>query len=402
MEVKDIQKLGDELQTGLKALQDAHEKQKQDTDTLIKGQVDRIAEDLGQKLETLQTEQAKMQAVIERVGTDGEEKAEDKKGREEKEAFLEYVRRGDARKLSDAQVKALSTDSQADGGYMVPKQMLGKIDGRIFETSPLRRVANVIRTGAKSVEMIIDDQEAGFDWAGEGDTVSDTSTPKLGKLEIVAKKAQAYPKATVEMVADSVFDVERWLIEKVGDVIARGENTAFVNGSGVEAPRGFLTYPSSSGYERGKLEQVSNSSTSAPTVEGLISLQGALKEPYQARAVWAMKRATFVEAMKLKGTDMFRFLNLQPADGKQGSAVSDLFLLGKPVILMDDMPTIASNSLSVAYGDFGVGYTIVDRAGLTVQADPYTAPGFIKWYFTKRTGGAVTNFEAIKLLKFSA
>ncbi len=71
------------------------------------------------------------------------------------------------------------------------------------------------------------------------------------------------------------------------------------------------------------------------------------------------------------------------------------------VIEAEDMPDIAANSLSIAFGDFDRGYLVVDRAGVTVLRDPYTAKPYVLFYTTKRVGGGVQDFEAIKLMKFA-
>ena len=116
-----------------------------------------------------------------------------------------------------------------------------------------------------------------------------------------------------------------------------------------------------------------------------------------------MKRSVFTSIMKSNTSNNYNFLNLQPAMGPSGQTLGAVMtLLEKPVILMDDMPAIASNALSVVYADFARTYTIADRVGISVLRDPYTAKGKIKYYTTKRTGGAVTNFDSIKLLKMSS
>lgn len=404
--MEEIKKLGEELQSGLTSLQKAQEQAKKDTDGLITEKVSKITEDLGEKLETLQAKQSAMEAAMQRVGDAVESKGESKEDIAKKEAFIAFLRAGgDASKLPAEQQKALSTDNLANGGYLVAPQMLGVINGRIFETSKMRQIANVVKTSHKSIEVILDDDEAGGGWAGEGDTVSDTSTPTLGKLEIAAKKLYAYPKVTNEMLADSEFDVEAWLNGKIADKFARLENTGFVNGNGVSAPRGILTYPAwaqAGVYERGKIEQINNGSASAMTEAGLIELMGSLKEDYQARARLAMKRSTFIAYLKLSGTNVFRFFNLQPQSGPVGTVLgSSLSLLEKPVQLFDDMPAIASGALTVAYGDFSTAYTIVDRQAISTLRDPFTSPGITKFYAEKRTSGAVTNFDGIKLLKMA-
>lgn len=360
------------------------------------------------KLEAVQTKQGQIEAAMQRVGTTAKDEADAVK-QIKRDAFNAFMRaKADDRSLSAEHQKAMATDSNPDGGYFVPTETLGIINGRVFETSPMRRIASVITTSAKSVEVLLDDQEAAFNWGGEADPVVETNTPKVGRLEIVAHKAVAYPKITEELLADAAYDVEAWLAGKVADVIARGENTAFVNGNGTNRPRGFLAYTqgqASGGvytYARDQLEVVPMGSTSAIAEAGMINLQGSLKEDYQQNAVFTMKRSTLVAMMLLAGTNNYRFLNLSAALAPNKQVLGPtITALDKPVVLMDDMPGIASNSLSIGYGDFSRGYTIVDRIGLAVRADPYTSPGLVKYYVTKRTGGAVTNFEAIKLAKMS-
>lgn len=382
-------------------LKNAHETATKEVSPAVKAEIEKRANEVGNQLQNIQAEQQKLKAAMERggsVGAGGETEAQ----KQEKAAYDSFLRKGD-RNLNTEQQKYLTTDSLPDGGYMVPTQMLAPINGRIFETSAMRGMATVIKTSQKSVEMPLDDQEASAGWAGEGDTIVETATPQLGKIEIAAKKMYAFPRMTEEMLADAAFEVEAWLQAKLADKFSRLENTAFVQGDGNSTPRGFLTYGAwntAGVYQRNALEQFANGSASVITENGLITLQGGLKEAYQPKATWAMKRSTLVNIMLLAGTTNFRFLNLQPATGPTGQVLpSQLTLLEKPVKLFDDMPVIAANALPIAYGDFSNGYTVVDRVSINVRADPYTAPGFMKYYSTKRVGGAVTNFEAIKLLK---
>lgn len=418
--MEDIQKLtqlGNELQKGLVELQGAHKQLKNETDAMVEQKITRIAEDMATKYEELQAGQAKLSAVLERAGkTDDADEKDARKA--EKSALLKFMRRG-AASLDEKEraiivaandemdQKGLSTDSNPDGGYLVPVGTFGMIQARLFETSPMRRIATVRPTTFKSVTADLDDDEADVRWEGEGDSSGETDTPEIGQIEIATRKLEAEPRATVESLQDAAFDLESWLVNKVTDKFGRMENTAFVTGNTPLRPRGFLTYGAiaeGGAYERNKIEQVVNGSTSAVTESGLIRLHGSLKEPYQARAVTVMKRSTLVGIMLLKGVDSYRFLNLQPVGpaGQTGQVLgASMMLLEKPVVLMDDMPVVASGALPVAYGDFSKGYTIVDRVGVSVLRDPYTAKGRIKFYTTKRTGGAVTNFEAIKILKAS-
>ena len=109
-----------------------------------------------------------------------------------------------------------------------------------------------------------------------------------------------------------------------------------------------------------------------------------------------MKRATLAEVRKLKDGDN-NYLWQPDFQMKQGGT-----LLGFDVVEAEDMPAITANSLSIAFGDFNKGYQIVDRQGIRILRDSFTAKPYVKFYTTKRVGGDVTNFEAIKLLKFAA
>jgi len=402
-EIKKVEGLVSDLQTGLGKLEEAQKAAAKNSDEKFEKRLNDAVEDILKKQEAITAKQSQIEAALNRPGfatDDGAKQSPEQKAQDA--AFRKYLAHG-FDSLSADERKAMSTDSNPNGGYLVPVQNLGIIDGRIFESSPVRSIANVVKTNAKSVEVLMDDDEAGSGWVGEGDSISETNTPQIGRLEIAAHKLYSYPKITEEMAADSAFDVNAWLMRKVGDKFGRDEATAFVGGNGVKQPRGFLTYAawaSPGVYERGKIEQISSGSTSVPTEAGLIDLQASLKEGYQQRATWAMARATFGQIMKLAGSNTYRFINWQPNTGPQGTGIGgSLTLMDKPVRLMSDMPVISSNSLSIAYGDFSSAYTIVDRVGVSVKVDPLTSPGLIKYYANKRVGGAVTNFDALKLQK---
>ena len=75
--------------------------------------------------------------------------------------------------------------------------------------------------------------------------------------------------------------------------------------------------------------------------------------------------------------------------------------MGFPIAEAEEMPDVGANALAVAFGDFRAGYLVVDRAGVRILRDPYSAKPYVLFYTTKRVGGGVQNFEAIKLVKFA-
>ena len=323
---------------------------------------------------------------------------------EQKATFDTFLRDVKSGKVEMDVVKAMSTDVSPDGGYLVRPQLIDRVMSRVFETSPMRQISTVQQISTKAIEMLIDDQEAAAFWEGEGvSTTSDTKTPQLGVKSWIAHKIAAEPRVTTEMLEDSAIDVEAWLMRKVADKFARTENAAFVLGDGTNKPRGFLTYDAwnaAGAYERNAIEQINLGSSSDVTADGLIELQNSLKQAYQARANFALRRSSLSNIMKLKSTSNYHFLGFQPSD--RDTNTMRLTILNQPVTFMDDMPTIAGNALPIAYGDFGEGYLIVDRVGLSILRDPFTSKGGIAYYTTKRVGGDVSNFESIKIGKIAS
>jgi len=298
--------------------------------------------------------------------------------------------------------KSLVTGTNPDGGFLVfPEHRTDIQVNRVFESSPsMRALSRIITTTGSEVEIIVNDNE--FDsggWTGEVSTRPVTNTAQFGQLMIATHEQFAQPKVTQKMLDDASINVENLVTEEVEKIITRTENTAFVVGDGAAKPKGFLDFPAwavADTYERGKIEQINSGVSGAIKADNIIDMQNALKQEYQANAAWMLKRLTWSDILKLKdGTGQY-LLNIEMLPEGAG-----MILIGKRVWFADDMPSVAADSLSVAYGDFGVGYTIVDRLGLRVLRDPFTDKPFIKFYTTKRVGGTVTNFESIKILKLA-
>jgi HK97 family phage major capsid protein len=329
-------------------------------------------------------------------------------------AFHQYVRAGGANgEMLDSDIRnALKVGSDPDGGYWVPATASTKIIQRLFETSPMRSVADIMVIGTDRLELPKDVNEGtSGGWVGETQSRTETATPQTGTHVIPAHEQYAEPRATQKLLDDAVVDVESWLSAKIADILTRTENTAFVSGTGVSKPRGFLDYGSAatatddSGRAWGILQLVNTGtsggfgefdSTNADNVGPLIDIVHKVKGAYRQGAVWTMNRNTLAEVRKLR--DGNGNLIWQPSL-QVGNPNT---LLGFPIVEFEDMADIAADSLSIAFGNFRIGYQIVDRFGIRVLRDPYTSKPFVKFYTTKRVGGDVINFDAIKLLKFAA
>lgn len=301
----------------------------------------------------------------------------------------------------EREAKDLVAGSNSDGGFFLTTDRSSTMSVRLFETSALRPIANVQTTTSDVWEMVLDDGEPDSGWVGEVTERPDTETAQVGLIKIPVHELYAMPKATQKMIDDAGFDIAAWHQGKVTRKFSRDENLAFVAGDGASRPKGFLGYndwTTAGTYQRNAVEQVDTSTASVIDADDLIALQGSLFEGYQNSAQWAMSRETFFNnVLTLKDTQGQYLIN--PRLISEGG---QLVILGRPVNLFGDMPNVADNALSVAYADWREFYTIVDRMGIRVLRDPFTSKPYVKFYTTKRVGGAVTNYEAGKLLKITA
>lgn len=316
-----------------------------------------------------------------------------------KAAFESYIR-GDERKMSADEFKALSVGSDPDGGYTVHPDMSGRVVTKVFETSPMRAYASIQSISTDALEGVYDLDEAASGWVGETDARPETDTPQIGVWRIPVHELYANPSATQKILDDSEINMEQWLANKVAEKFARDESAAFTTGNGVSKPRGFLTYPNGTTLP-GTIEQfktgVNGDFAAAPNGgDALIDMIYGLKMPYRNNGTWFMNRTTTGLARKLKDSDGAYLWQPGIQAGQPAT------LLGYPVASFEDMPDPATGSLSIAFGDMRETYQIVDRIGLRTLRDPYSNKPFVQFYTTKRVGGDVVNFESLKLLDFSA
>ncbi len=319
-----------------------------------------------------------------------------------RKAFAAYVRAGDDDGLRglDLEEKALNTAVAAEGGYLVDPQTADSIRSVLSSTASIRQVANVVNVEATSFDVLIDHTDVGSGWASETSAMTETSTPQIERITIPLHELSALPKASQRLLDDSAFDIEGWLAARIADKFARAEATAFVSGDGIDKPRGFLTRPvvANDSWAWGSLGYVATGNaggfdTSAPA-DSIVDLVYALGAQYRANATFVMNSKTAGQVRKIKDADG-RFLW---SDGL--SAGEPARLLGYPVLVAEDMPDVATDTTAIAFGDFGAGYTVAERPDLRILRDPFSAKPNVLFYATKRIGGDVSDFAAIKLLKF--
>ncbi len=308
-----------------------------------------------------------------------------------------YLRMG-----RETELKSLSIGSSADGGFAVPRPIDAEIARRLVKISPVRSVANVVQTSTSGFRRLISIGGTASGWASETGARTETASPKLAEIVPPLGELYANPSATQQMLDDAAFDVGSWLANEIATEFARAEGAAFVNGTGTNQPKGFLTGPTAAQNDAarafGTLQFIASGNAagfdSAPELK-LIDLVFAMKAALRQGAVWMMNSATLAAVRKFKSADGSFLWQRGIVDGQPS------LLLGYPVIETEDMPDIGAGNFPIAFGNFKAGYLIAERTATTILRDPYTNKPYVQFYATRRVGGQLLDSDAIKLLKIS-
>jgi HK97 family phage major capsid protein len=298
--------------------------------------------------------------------------------------------------------KALSIGSNPDGGYLVPTETEATINRMLTAISPIRSIASIRQVSSAVYKKPITTAGPAVGWVAETASRPETNSQTIDAVSFPTAELYAMPAATAAFLDDAAVDVGQWIADEVNAAFAEQEGTAFVTGDGTNKPTGFLSAPqvADASWAWGKLGYVATGVSGALPASDpsdiLIDLVYALKAGYRQNGTWVMNRKTQAALRKLKDSDG-NYL-WQPAATPGGQAS----LMGFPLVEAEDMPDIAANATAIAFGDFRRGYLVVDRTGVNVLRDPYSAKPYVLFYTTKRVGGGVQDYEAIKLLKFAA
>ena len=403
----------DELKKLIEALGRAFEEFKAENDKRIKeienGRNDPV---LAEKVEKINAELSAMSQVkkqLEALETavargqfpGGGASAVDVAKKAHAEAFNKWFRKGTGEaELKDLQIQAsASTLSDPDGGFTVPEEVETAIDRVALTVSAMRRISTVRAISTDTYKKLVNQGGATSGWVGEKGARTETGTPTLAEIAINTKELYAMPYATQQLLDDSRVDIAAWLADEVAIEFNEEESEAFISGSGVEQPKGIAAYSmvANASYAWGKVGYIAGGHASLlNNADKLIDLQHALKSVYRNGAVWLMADSTLNAIRKLKdgeGNYLWR-------PGLAENALDTL--LGKPIEIDDNVDAIGANKYPIFFGNFKRAYLIVDRLGTRVLRDPFTAKPYVAFYTTKRVGGGIVMYEAIKTLKITA
>ncbi|WP_020185898.1 phage major capsid protein [Methylopila sp. 73B] len=322
--------------------------------------------------------------------------------REHKAAFDAYVRRGEVSSLKGLESKALVAGTDAQGGYLVPEETEREIGRKLAEVSPIRAIASVQQVTSSVFRKPFATEGFASGWAAETAARAQSATPALDELAFPAMELFAMPAATQTLLDDAAVDLDQWIAQEVETAFAEQESVAFVTGDGVTRPQGFLTPTkvANASWSWGSIGYVASGAAGAFAASNpsdrLLDLVYALRSGYRRNAHFVMNRRTQATVRKLKDADG-RYLWEPPA-----APGAEATLMGFPLVEAEAMPDIAADAHAIAFGDFRRGYLVVDRIGVRTLRDPFTSKPYVLFYTTKRVGGGVQDFDAIKTLRFSA
>ena len=321
---------------------------------------------------------------------------------EHKSAFDKYIRRGDEQALRGFEEKSLSIGSDPDGGFLVPDETVAAIGQRLANISPMRSVASVRQVTGSVLKKPFAINGLAAGWVGETDMRPETASGILSDMQFPTMELYAMPAATQSLLEDSAVDIDQWISTEVETAFAEQESAAFINGDGVNKPMGLTSYTTvdEANWTWGNIGTIATGNAGAlPASDAsdvLIDTVYALKAGYRQNAQWMMNRRTQADLRKLKDADGNYLWQAPATPGAQA------MLMGFPVLEAEDMPDAANGTTPIAFGDFNRGYLIVDRTGVRVLRDPYSAKPYVMFYTTKRVGGGVQDFDAIKMVDYSA
>lgn len=356
-------------------------------DVVTTDKIDKIEASLGDLQGAIDTANAKIAAAEISGGADPVKDAE------YTESFRAHFRKGDVS-------ASLNKGADDEGGYLAPVEWDRSITSALIEESPMRQIAGSQTISKAGFTKLFNLRGTGSGWVDETGGRPETSTPQFDQMVITPGELYAMPGATQGMLDDAEINLESWIAGEVQTEFAQQEGLAFVSGNGDNKPSGFLTYAEGAANAGknplGPIKVIQAAAANTVTEDELLDLIYAVPSTYTMGSRFVMNRTTMGVVRKLRDSDGRQLWQPSSALGEPST------LLNYAATEMPDMPQLAANATGIAFGNFQRGYLIVDRMGVRILRDPYTAKPKILFYTTKRVGGAVVDPTGLKVLKQAA
>ncbi|EAZ5304628.1 phage major capsid protein [Salmonella enterica] len=398
VEIKDVQEVAENLQKSFDEFKEKNNKRIEGIEQ-EKGKLAGEVETLNSKLTELEKLKSDLESELAAVKRPGGG-TESKVAAEHTKAFDLFVRKGRDDGLKDLESKAMSTDSDEDGGYAVPEQLDRNIIKMLTDDVVMRQVSTVIRVGTPAYKKLVDVGGIGAGWVGETDPRPATNTPKLEPVTPSWGELYGNPQATQTMLDDAFFNVQSFLENDLTEEFSEMEEAAFTLGDGSKKPKGYLAYAMAAKDDKtrpfGTLENMATASATGITTDELITILYKLRKKYRLGARWMMNNKTVSYIRMLKNTEG-DYIWRPGIELDQPSS-----LLGYAIAENEQMPDMGAGATALSFGNFKRGYYILDRMGTRMLRDPYTNKPYVGFYTTRRVGGMLVDSNAIKVMKMGS
>lgn len=386
----------EDLNVAFEAFKTTHTAQ---LDEIKAGKTDVVTTD---KLSKVEADLDKLQATIEAANLkaqlgDGTDSAKPRDP-EYTQQFQAYFKGGSpSEKMTELRAAATKTDGE--GGFLAPVEWDRTIGKKQKVISPMRQNSSVITVSGAGFKKVYSDGIVGSGWVGETAARPQTTTPGLTSLAFAFGELYANPAASQGLIDDAEIDVEAWLADEVSTEFDKQEGIAFLSGDGANKPDGVLTYVTGAAnaakHPYGPIAVLNSGAAADVEPDALFDLQAALEAEFLANAKFYMNRGSQAAFRKLKTADGAYLWQPSLALGVPAT------LAGEPVVDMPGMPNVGAGNIAALYGDMAETYQVIDRIGIRVLRDPYTAKPFVLFYTTKRVGGGVKNPTAMRALRIA-
>lgn len=386
-------------------------------DVVVDEKLAKMEADLAATLAAKQAEELARKALEKRLdeietkgNRPGTTAAKEQAAQEHKAAFIEFARKGanggamEALYQIEQKAADVRTSTGASGGFALPKEIADQVYKMILDISPIRSISRVVQTGTTDYHQVVNRGGLAAEWVGETSTrTQPTATPDFGDVAPTFGELSATPEATRHSLNDLFFDVEAMLMQDGAERFAIAEGIAFISGTGTNQPTGFLagtpvaTTDASRAF--GVLQYFATGQAAALATNPWDSLKDmlyGLKSGYRQNASWVMNSLLLAAHAKIKDSTGQYLLTPAVREGDPDT------MLGKRIVVAEDMPAVAAGNFPIALGDFSRGYLIADIPGMWMVRDEVTKVGWVRFPMAKRVGGKVLDSNAIKLLKVAA
>lgn len=296
-----------------------------------------------------------------------------------------------------AEFKAFSIADDTLGGYFVlPEIVQNEIIKQSILFSPVRQLAKVQQTSGNSIEIPVRRGVLSASWVAETNTRTETLGQNYGKAVIPTHEMYAFSLFSRQLLEDEYFDLQAEIQADMAEQFAVAEGAAFVNGTGVGKPRGFLANVTTN--------ITTAASSSAIAYADVVKTFMALKPAYRnsPNCKWVMNQAVLSVIRQITDSNGRPIFQVYADSGL--SLANPGTIMGVPYVEATDMPSaVSGTNRTLAVGDFTRAYRFVDRVQMSVQRleELYAATGQVGLLVHKRVGGDLVLDEALSILKQS-